>query len=74
MKDLPQFNQFQQNFGKIEGKNFFNKNIILGLNKKKEGGHRKKKEEILFEFNEDNEIDINELLTDKGNKNKKKKG
>ena len=74
LKDLPQFNQFQQNFGKIEGKNFFNKNIILGLNKKKEGGHRKKKEEILFEFNEDNEIDINELLTDKGNKNKKKKG
>ena len=74
LKNLPQFNQFQQNFGKIEGKNFFNKNMILGLNKKKQGGQRKKKEEILFEFNEDNEININELLSEKSNKNRKKKG
>ena len=74
LKNLQQFNQFQQNFGKIEGKNFFNKNMILGLNKKKQGGQRKKKEEILFEFNEDNEININELLSEKSNKNRKKKG
>ena len=74
LKNLPQFNQFQQNFGKIEGKNFFSKNMILGLNKKKQGGQRKKKEEILFEFNEDNEININELLSEKSNKNRKKKG
>ena len=33
LKNLPQFNQFQQNFGKIEGKNYFSKNMILGLNK-----------------------------------------
>ena len=74
LRNLPQFNQFQKNFGKIEGKNFLTKNIILGINKKKEGGHRKKKEEILFEFNEDNEVDINELLTEQKNKNKSKKG
>lgn len=73
LKNLPQFNQFQKNFGKIEGKNFFNKNMILGLNKKKEGG-RKKKEEILFEFDEENEVDINELLTDKKDKTRNKKG
>ena len=74
LKNLPQFNQFQQNFGKIEGKNFFSKNIILGLGNKKEGPHRKKKEETLFEFDEDNEVDINELLFEKKNKKKSKKG
>ena len=74
LRNLPQYNQFQQNFGKIEGKNFLSKNVILGLNNKKEGGHRKKKEEILFEFNEENEVNINELLTEKANKQKKKKG
>lgn len=74
LRNLPQYNQFQQNFGKIEGKNFLSKNVILGLNNKKEGGHRKKKEEILFEFNEENEVDINELLIEKPNKQKKKKG
>ena len=74
LKNLPQFNQFQQNFGKIEGKNFFSKNIILGLGNKKEGPHRKKKEETLFEFDEDNEVDINELLFEKNNKKKSKKG
>ena len=47
--------------------------MILGLNKKKEGG-RKKKEEILFEFDEENEVDINELLTDKKDKTRNKKG
>ena len=74
LKNLPQFNQFQKNFGKIEGKNFFSKNVILGLGNKKEGQNRKKKEEILFEFNEDNEVDINDLLFERSNKNKKKKG
>ena len=72
LRNLPQFNQFQKNFGKIEGKNFFNKNMILGLNKKKEGG-RKRKEEVLFEFNEDNEVNINELLTEKKDKTRNKK-
>ena len=74
LKNLPQFNQFQKNFGKIEGKNFFSKNVILGLGNKKEGQNRKKKKEILFEFNEDNEVDINDLLFERSNKNKKKKG
>jgi hypothetical protein len=48
--------------------------MILGLNNKKEGGHRKKKEETLFEFNEENEVDIGELLVDKPINKKKKKG
>jgi hypothetical protein len=46
----------------------------LGLNNKKEGGHRKKKEETLFEFNEENEVDVNELFSDKQVKPKNKKG
>ena len=74
IRNLPQFNQFQKNFGKIEGKNFLTNNIILGLNKKKEGAQRKKKEEILFEFDEDNEVNINDLLTEQKNKKKNKKG
>ena len=74
LRNLPQFTQFQKNFGKIDGKNFFSKNVILGLNNKKEGGHRKKKEETLFEFNEENEVDVNELFSDKQVKPKNKKG
>ena len=74
LRNLPQFNQFQENFGKIQGKNFLSKNYILGLDKKKEGGHKRKKEETLFEFSEENEVDINELLVEKNNKGKNKKG
>ena len=59
LKNLPQYNNFAKSFGKIENKGFFNK--ILGI--KKQGG-KKKKEEILFEFNEENEVDINKLLTE----------
>ena len=67
LKNMPQFNNFAKAFGKIEKNAFFNKNSILGLNKK-EGG-KKKKEEILFEFNEKNEVDINKILTDPKSKN-----
>ena len=72
LRNLPQFNQFQQNFGKIE-KNILKKNTILGLGKGTGGGHRKKKEETLFEFDEENEVDINELLVSKNLKNIKSK-
>ena len=75
LRNLPQFTQFQKNFGKIDGKNFFTKNMILGLNNNnKKEGQRKKKEETLFEFNEENEVDIGELLGDKPINKKKKKG
>jgi len=59
LKNLPQYNNFAKAFGKIENKGFFNK--ILGIKNK---GGKKKKEEILFEFNEDKEVDINKLLTE----------
>ena len=72
LRNLPQFNQFQQNFGKIE-KNILKKNTILGLGRGTGGGHRKKKEETLFEFDEENEVDINELLVSKNLKNIKSK-
>jgi len=62
LRNLPEFNTFSKSFGKIDNKGYFNKNAILGLNKKE--GVKKKKEEILFEFNEENEVDINKLLTD----------
>ena len=42
LKSLPQFNNFAKAFGKIDNKGFFNKNTILGLNKK-DGKKRKKK-------------------------------
>jgi hypothetical protein len=59
LKNLPQYNNFAKAFGKVENKGFFNK--ILGI--KKQAG-KKKKEEILFEFNEEKEVDINKLLTE----------
>ena len=59
LKNLPQYNNFAKAFGKIENKGFFNK--ILGIKNK---GGKKKKEEVLFEFNEKNEVDINKLLTE----------
>ena len=62
LKNLPQFNNFAKSFGKIDGKGFLNKNAILGINKK-EGG-KKKKEEKLFEFNEENEVDLSKILTE----------
>ena len=61
LRNMPQFNNIAKAFGRVDNKGFFNKNTILGLNKK-EG--KKKKEEKLFEFNEDNEVDINTILND----------
>ena len=59
LKKMAQFNNFVKAFGKIDNKGFLNKNAILGLIKK--GGGKKEKEEILFEFNEKNEVNINEI-------------
>ena len=67
LKNLPQFNNFAKSFGKIDGKGFLNKNTIFGINKK-EGG-KKKKEEKLFEFNEENEVDLSKILTEPKSKN-----
>ena len=67
LKNLPQFNKFSKAFEKIENKGFLNKNNILGINKK--DGGKKKKEEKLFEFNEENEVDINKILTEPKSKN-----
>ena len=61
LRNMPQFNNIAKAFGRIDNKGFFNKNTILGLNKK-EG--KKKKEEKLFEFNEENEVDLNTILID----------
>ena len=69
LKNLPQFNNFSKAFGKI-GKGFWNKNTILGLNKKE--GIKRKKEEKLFEFNEENEVDINKILTEPKSKHSSK--
>ena len=52
--NLPQFNTFTNNFNKMEN-NKINKNTIYG---KKEKGKIVKKEEKLFDFDEENEIDI----------------
>ena len=66
LRSLPHFNNFSKAFGKIDNKGYLNKNAILGLNKKE--GVKKKKEEILFEFKEENEVDINKLLTESKSK------
>lgn len=63
-QNLPEFMNFAKNFGKLEKSNFFNKGSILGLNNKKEGGVKKKKEEKTFIFNEKNEVNINDLFSD----------
>ena len=68
LRNLPQFNNFSKAFGKIDNKGFFNKNAMLGLNKK--DGGKKKKEEKLFEFNEENEVDINKILFEPKSKSK----
>ena len=68
LRNLPQFDNFAKAFGKISTRGYLNKNAILGLNKK-EGGKRKK-EEKLFVFNEENEVDINKILTEPKSKSK----
>ena len=64
--NLPQFTDFTKNFGKLDKKSFFNKGSILGI--KKEGGARKKKEEKNFIFDEEEEIDVNELFNENRSK------
>ena len=49
LKDLPQFQNFVQNFNKLDKNLFFNK-----FSDKNEGGIKNKKEEKLFVFNEEN--------------------
>ena len=61
-QNLPQFMNFAKNFGKLEKNSFFTKGSMLGL--KKEGGVKKKKEEKNFTFDENNEVNINDLFTD----------
>ena len=61
-QNLPQFSNFAKNFGKLEKNSFFTKGSMLGL--KKEGGVKKKKEEKNFAFDENNEVNINDLFTD----------
>ena len=63
-KNLPEFLNFAKNFGKLDKHNFFNKGSILGLNNKKEGGVKKKKEEKNFVFNELMEVNFNDLFSD----------
>ena len=63
-QNLPEFMNFAKNFGKLEKNLMFNKGTILGLNNKKEGGERKKKEEKTFIFNEKNEVNIYDLFSD----------
>ena len=64
--DLPHFTDFAKNFGKLDKNSFFNKGSILGI--KKEGGARKKKEEKNFIFDEEEEIDVNELFNENRSK------
>ena len=63
-QNLPEFMNFAKNFRKLEKNNFFNKGAILGLSNKKEGVVKKKKEEKTFVFNEENEVNINDLFSD----------
>ena len=64
--NLPHFTDFEKNFGKLDKNSFFNKGSILGI--KKEGGARKKKEEKNFIFDEEEEIDVNELFNENRSK------
>ena len=64
--NLPQFSDFAKNFGKLDKNSFFNKGSILGI--KKEGVARKKKEEKNFIFNEEEEIDANDLFNENRSK------
>ena len=65
-EDLPQFINFAKNFGKLDKNSFLNKGSILGI--KKEQNVRKKKEEKNFVFDEENEVDINELFNESRSK------
>ena len=65
-EDLPQFINFAKNFGKLDKNSFLNKGSILGI--KKEQNVRKKKEEKNFVFDEENEIDVNELFNESRSK------
>ena len=65
-ENLPQFIDFAKNFGKLEKNTFLNKGSILGI--KKEPGAKRKKEEKNFIFNEENEIDVNELFNENRSK------
>ena len=64
--NLPHFTDFAKNFGKLDKNSFFNKGSMLGI--KKEGGARKKKEEKNFIFDEEEEIDVNELFNENRSK------
>ena len=63
-QDLPQFSNFARNFGNLDKNYFLNKGSIFGLNNKKEGRAKKKKEEKNFIFSEKYELDINDLFSD----------
>ena len=65
-EDLPQFINFAKNFGKLDKNSFLNKGSILGI--KKEQNVRKKKEEKNFVFDEENEVDVNELFNESRSK------
>ena len=67
LKDLPQFQNFVKNFNKLDKNLFFNK---FGI--KNEEGNKKKKEEKLFVFNINNEIEKNEIFTENKTKATKK--
>ena len=65
-ENLPQFINFAKNFGKLDKNSFLNKGSILGIKKEQNG--RKKKEEKNFIFDEENEVDINELFNENRSK------
>ena len=65
-ENLPQFINFAKNFGKLDKNTFLNKGSILGIKKEQNG--RKKKEEKNFIFDEENEVDINELFNENRSK------
>ena len=68
LKNLPQFQNFLKNFGKLE-KGFFNNK--LGINNNNNININKKKEEKFFDFSEENEIDKNDIWLNVKTKNKK---
>ena len=63
-QNLPQFSNFAKNFGNLDKNYYLNKGSIFGLNFKKEGKVKKKKEEKNFIFSEKFEVDINDLFSD----------
>ena len=68
MDNLPQFSNFAKNFGKIDKNGIFNRNSIFGFTNKKEIIGKKTKQEKLFIFNKENEMDINDLFFDSRSK------